>query len=449
MKTTSGFTLLEMAIALVVIGLLVSGGIGLMSGVSDTSRYKSTQNNINEIKDALQSYYLLNYRLPCPDTSTPPDGVAEVTCATGASLRGFLPHLTLGIGGAGDAWGEPYKYAVNPLFTATVTASPPAICDNPNPRSVTSGKITINNLESTQTIVDFAAFAVLSTGKNGAQTNTGMLSAFSNSGGCLMMSDSERDNCDDNANANTLLRSGTAMTDANTVIFDDMLVWIADMQLINALRATGVCNETTSLFGPAKKTTTDFTAGATVHNGDYQSGGLLGIGASQTISTSNSNDKVVITGDLERSLDLKDGDNSLLVKGSMNNSSSTNRITGGSGIDIVRIEGNLYEGADLNGGNDQLEVFGNVELDADAIDMGSGDDQVRIYGNVSDTEIKLGSGTNTIYIKGSLDDVKITASSGTGVLYYDSNQKPSSSKLELGSTVTIKCKINNAWTNCP
>lgn len=441
MKTTSGFTLLEMAIALVVIGLLVSGGIGLMSGVSDTSRYKSTQNNINEIKDALQSYYLLNYRLPCPDTSTPPDGVAEVTCATGASLRGFLPHLTLGIGGAGDAWGEPYKYAVNPLFTATVTASPPAICDNPNPRSVTSGKITINNLESTQTIADFAAFAVLSTGKNGSQTNTGMLSAFSNSGGCLMMSDSERDNCDDNANANTLLRSGTAMTDANTVIFDDMLAWIADMQLINALRATGVCNETTSLFDPAKKTTTDFETGAITHNGDYN--------GRDYVSTSDGNDKVVITGDLEKDIDLENGNNTLLVKGNMTNSSASNRITGGSGIDIVRIEGNLYEGVDLNGGNDQLEVFGNVELDADAIDMGSGDDQVRIYGNVSDTEIKLGSGTNTIYIKGSLDDVEITASGGTAILYYDSATAPRSRDLELGSNVSIKCRINDSWSNCP
>lgn len=448
MKTTSGFTLLEMAIALVVIGLLVSGGIGLMSGVSDTSRYKSTQNNINEIKDVLQSYYLLNYRLPCPDTSTPPDGVAEVTCATGASLRGFLPHLTLGIGGAGDAWGEPYKYAVNPLFTATVT-SPPAICDNPNPRSVTSGKITINNLESTQTIADFAAFAVLSTGKNGAQTNTGMLSAFSNSGGCLKMSDSERDNCDDNANANTLLRFGTAMTDANTVIFDDMLVWIADMQLINALRATGVCNETT--FDPAKKTTTDFETGATVHEGDFN--------YNDSVQTSDANDKVVITGDFgididRKDINLGDGNNTLLIKGDVANSSYRNRITGGSGEDIVRIEGDMYEGAELKDGNDQLEVLGKVELDKDSIDMGSGDDQVRIYGGVKDTMFELGSGTNTIYIKGSIDDVTINATGGTGILYYDSATKPvispsSNAVLTLGSTVTIKCKVNNTWTDCP
>lgn len=441
MKTTSGFTLLEMSIALVVIGLLVLGGIGLMSGVSDTSRYKSTQNNINEIKDALQSYYLLNYRLPCPDTSTPPDGVAEVTCATGASLRGFLPHLTLGIGGAGDAWGERFKYVVSPKFVLPV-ASPPTLCYS-NMRDSVTGKVLINDLvtplSSANPLIDFAAFAVLSTGKNGRQTNAGMSAAFSNDGGCLSLNERERDNC----NTDSILRYGTAMTDGNSVVFDDLVTWIGDMQLVSLLRQTGACDVATEStgFDPSKPTDTDFETGATVFNEDFN--------GNDSVSTSNGNDKVVIRGDVKKTLDLKDGNNTLLIYGDVK---SDGLIRAGNGDDIVRIKGSLYNSIYLNGGNDQLEVEGNVDLNqnTEKVDMGAGDDQIRIYGDVRDTDFELGSGTNTIYIGGSITrKTKIRSTGGTAILYYNAASKPSSSILTLGTGVTIKCKINNAWTNCP
>lgn len=471
-STDKGFTLVEMAVALVVIGFLIAGGMNLMGASSDVSRYKKTQSLLEEAKEAVEGYYSINLKLPCPDTNFPPDGVSDLQ-ANGVCVgaRGFLPFVTLGVGGEGDAWGQPFKYMVqvdtsrgayikpdsstSPATTeqnsANFFVTQANFCNPSRIAETDSANVSVKSLDVNQNnvIADHLAFALFSTGKNGSQTNTGMTNAFSGNGGCLTLLAEpsqgirlEQENCD----ANSTLRYGTQQSDGNTVLFDDMLVWVGDMQLLTSLRATGVCKQTATAFDPSKETTTDFETGATVHEGDFN--------YMDSVPTSNGNDKVVIKGDfkgdLEKEINLGDGNNTLLIKGDVANSISRNRITGGSGEDIVRIEGGMYEGADLKGGNDQLEVFGNVELDVDAIDMGSGDDQIRIYGNVRDTVFELGSGTNTIYIGGSITrKTEIRSTGGTAILYYNAASKPSSSILTLGTGVTIKCKINNAWTNCP
>lgn len=56
--------------------------------------------------------------LPCPDTDTPPDGVADLACGTGAPVAGTLPWITLGIG-ALDSWGHRLRYVVDPDFAGS------------------------------------------------------------------------------------------------------------------------------------------------------------------------------------------------------------------------------------------------------------------------------------------------------------------------------------------
>lgn len=233
------FTLVEMAIVLTIVGLLLGGGMSLLSSSTDTAKYKETQNQLNELKEALNNYYIQFGRLPCPDSGN--DGVEETSCVTGNALRGFLPHVTLGLGGAGDAWGERIKYVVSPKFTAAVTPpTPPAMCTDTAPRTITtaSDKVTIQDLQATgQPIADFAAFALISTGKNGRQTNAGMTGAFSNNGGCSSVNALEQENCD----SDSILRSGLQRTDGNTVVFDDIVVWGSDVQLIGRLKKSGMC----------------------------------------------------------------------------------------------------------------------------------------------------------------------------------------------------------------
>jgi prepilin-type N-terminal cleavage/methylation domain-containing protein len=276
-----GFTLVEVAIVLVIVGLLLAGGINLMSVSSDTARYKETQNTLQEIKNALVTYYVINRRLPCPDSIAPFDGKEDVdgngnpscTNKNPASLRGYLPYATLGIGGSGDAWGEPIKYVINQSFSAAVgdtfcsdygssqntnttyKATTPPISIIPGRGTVTApltaNRVTIRNLPIPQAtppvpdliIGDWAAFALVSTARNGKQTNSGMTGAFTDDGGCTTVAtvngvQLERENC----NADSILRFGNNMSDANSVAFDDLLVWEGDYQLISELRKVGVCN---------------------------------------------------------------------------------------------------------------------------------------------------------------------------------------------------------------
>jgi prepilin-type N-terminal cleavage/methylation domain-containing protein len=268
-----GFTLVEMAIVLLIIGLLLSGGINLLSTTSENANYKQTQNTLQEIKDALVTYYAINKRLPCPDSIAPFDGKEDASCTTPDSLRGYLPYATLGIGGSGDAWGEPIKYVINQSFSAAVgdtfcsdygssqntnttyKATTPPISIIPGRGTVTApltaNRVTIRNLPIPQAtppvpdliIGDWAAFALVSTARNGKQTNSGMTGAFTDDGGCTTVAtvngvQLERENC----NADSILRFGNNMSDANSVAFDDLLVWEGDYQLISELRKAGVCN---------------------------------------------------------------------------------------------------------------------------------------------------------------------------------------------------------------
>lgn len=239
-----GFTLVEMAIVLLIVGLLLSGGINLLSTTSENANYKQTQNTLQELKDTLVTYYALNKRLPCPDSVAPFDGKEDASCTTPASLRGYLPYATLGIGGSGDAWGERIKYVVSGdnanFFTTTATS-----CNYTRPGIASAVTVRIQDLNTAATnyVADYAAFVLVATAKNGKQTNSGMSGAFTDDGGCTAVAtvngiQLERENC----NANSTMRSGNNMSDANSVAFDDLLVWEGDYQLISELRKVGVCN---------------------------------------------------------------------------------------------------------------------------------------------------------------------------------------------------------------
>lgn len=238
-----GFSLVEVAIAVVAVGFLIAGGMSMMSSAQDVARYKETQNSLNEVKQTLIGYYGQFRYLPCPDTDG--DGIENPPTRTGTctSTRGFLPHVTLGVGANGDAWGERIKYVVNSAFVnsdnVATMCSPPISQTPPIPptsRGSVASRIQIQSLATpAANISDWASFALISHGKNGRQTNSSLgASAF---GSCSGIDALEAENCD----ANDVLRAGTAMTDSNSIVFDDIVVWEGDMQLIAELRNMGSC----------------------------------------------------------------------------------------------------------------------------------------------------------------------------------------------------------------
>lgn len=265
-----GFTLLEVAIVLAIVGLLLAGGVNLLSGSADTSKYKQTQNELQEIKEALITYFIQNNGvLPCPDihndVTNASYGQADYNSGSAnaggvcTNYEGWLPHTTLGIGGGGDAWGERYKYVVSRAFTA-----PPVTLPNTNPNLCSGNfsrnsawKISVYDLLNEVTVApvqpasgsmlgDWAAFALISTGKNGRQANANItatsVGVFQ---GCNTLNPREQYHCIATTPTTTqpfYLRSGTQMSGGSEIIFDDMVVWVGDYQLISQLRKAGGCN---------------------------------------------------------------------------------------------------------------------------------------------------------------------------------------------------------------
>lgn len=262
-----GFTLLEVAIVLAVVGLLLAGGVNLLSGSADTTKYKQTQNELREVKEALMTYFIqYGGVLPCPDihndVNNPSYGQSDYNSGNATSggvctnYEGWLPHATLGIGGDGDAWGERFKYVVSKAFTE-VPGNPHNLCSGNISRDTGSAwQVSLYDMTddtssppsrpSGALVGDWAAFALISTGKNGRQANASVspssVGAFQ---GCTGLNSREQYHCVATVPSATqpfYLRYGTQMSSGSEIVFDDVVVWVGDMQLISQLRKSGACD---------------------------------------------------------------------------------------------------------------------------------------------------------------------------------------------------------------
>ena len=114
----AGFTLVEIAVVLAIVGVLMSFGVSILTAQMTRSAYSATTEKQVAIKTALTTYLGANRRLPCPDTDL--DGLENRpagTCAsmTGASFFGVVPYATLGLtrDSVLDAWQGYFGYAVS------------------------------------------------------------------------------------------------------------------------------------------------------------------------------------------------------------------------------------------------------------------------------------------------------------------------------------------------
>ncbi len=125
-RRLAGFTLVELAIVVAVVGFLLGAFLVPLRAQIEATRVRETERTLGEIRDALIGYAMTRGALPCPDVvSDGIDGAAPATC-TGTALAGVLPFQTLGVPRA-DAWGRYFEYRVTREFTTpAVTGQPPA-----------------------------------------------------------------------------------------------------------------------------------------------------------------------------------------------------------------------------------------------------------------------------------------------------------------------------------
>ena len=213
-----GFTLVEMAVVLVIVGLLVSAFLAPLSAQRDLKDYAETQKRMEEIKESLVGYALIHGYFPCPAISAS-NGTEDRTGATctGGKRAGFLPWAELGVPKL-DNWNHLYRYSVTLAYTnslAKITLSP-----------LTPADITIRTRDLLGNLVDLTnanviPFAVSSMGRNG-------LGAANDDGS--INPDTSATNTDEDTNAGGTTVFVSRIFSSNTTFgggeFDDLVTWI-------------------------------------------------------------------------------------------------------------------------------------------------------------------------------------------------------------------------------
>jgi prepilin-type N-terminal cleavage/methylation domain-containing protein len=266
-----GFTLIELAMALFVMALLMGTVMYTLSAQNDQRMRTDSLRSLDEAKELLITFAIVNGRLPCP-ASTASSG-SESPAGGGACTNyynGYLPARTIGFqpqdsSGYGiDAWGNPIRYAVSQ--TVPVNSQSPRVCRPVSPTTApvtphftnkanlrvngidcapsdlvvcaaASGIVTAPpscNTAAPVTNQNLVAAVIWSQGKNFA--SSGYLGVKGQAG------DDERANNKTPANSNhaVFVAHTPAPSGAGGGEFDDLLVWIPAGQLYGRLVAAGV-----------------------------------------------------------------------------------------------------------------------------------------------------------------------------------------------------------------
>ncbi|MDY6878700.1 MAG: LamG-like jellyroll fold domain-containing protein [Thermodesulfobacteriota bacterium] len=132
----SGFTLIEMAVVIVIAGIIISIVATVLPSLIQTAKIKQARAILEKTDYALQGYLIANNRLPCPDSTG--DGHADPNDGGDcSSYIGNIPYLSLGLSNGNDPWGNPIRYAVygaaggDPMIDLTnLFADAVTFCDN-------------------------------------------------------------------------------------------------------------------------------------------------------------------------------------------------------------------------------------------------------------------------------------------------------------------------------
>ncbi len=125
-KRDAGFTLVEMAIVLVILGFVLSALLLPLQAQREQVFQAQTEATLENARQALLGFAQSRGRLPCPATVA--SNGAELPLGGGACTQqvGFLPAATLGIqptdaqGFALDGWNNRIRYAVTQNSSAVI-----------------------------------------------------------------------------------------------------------------------------------------------------------------------------------------------------------------------------------------------------------------------------------------------------------------------------------------
>ena len=272
-----GFTLVELAVVLTIVAFLLASLMYTLSAQTEQRNFDDTRRRLEQARELVLSFALVNGRLPCPARSTSAgvevrdvasgrcwDGTTEdyyggTLPAAGPPTGGLLPAVTLGhpnvdaSGFALDAWGNPIRYAVaksiasgtcsgaftNPHWVNAANMKANGIACQPGDLLICKSSAVTPAMSATscggtpagqnQLMSQSLVVAIIfSTGKN-ATTSTGGTGA------------DESKNLDGGGNADPVFVYHTPTpVDFAQGEFDDQFTWITVGELYGKLIAAGV-----------------------------------------------------------------------------------------------------------------------------------------------------------------------------------------------------------------
>lgn len=212
-KQNLGFTLIEIAIVLVIVGLLLAAFLTPLRAQIELRNISETRNNLSEIKDALIGYALSHSAtgdgrpfLPCPDTDN--DGAENRVGNACVQPEGGLPFSDLGLN-VTDSWNNRFIYRVTPAFSNSLNGFTLFL----------AGDITLRDSAAGNVTGSFLPAIVLSLGENGSAPVLGLDEQENTNGDAIFVS--------------------KEFSNSQVTPFDDLVVWLSTNTLMNKMVTAG------------------------------------------------------------------------------------------------------------------------------------------------------------------------------------------------------------------
>jgi type II secretory pathway pseudopilin PulG len=435
---TTGFTIIEIAIVLFIIGIITASLLSGAGAFRETAKFKEDQQKLQDIKLALLSYSAVNAYLPCPDTDG--NGKENRTAAHCTNTTGLLPHLDLNTH-ATNAYGYPFSYHVN-----RHTDDPADIVDENNSASYfgnCSGKPCFNMRtppragqgddalgnyrvsDGTNPLANQVPLVVISHGKDLKNLTT-----------CNGNGNFENWNCDLSQTADNQVLLYQAQQGDN---FDDVIIWLTSLEIkkitpgiLDNIQQNNNNNNSNNNLTEQLLSSTPITL-PDMNNIVFDSTVNVKITGDTTTTAEIDKDQEVlyITGDANHEITTT-ADNkiaTIVIDGDLNN--ALNLSQGGGSTYTVHIKGNVNANILSDKATNELIIEKNVSAGA-VIELSNNKDNTVFIGGYIFGSI---SGKGSIYIN------------KTSAEYTSSDMHP-----KISGFTTRKCRQsmeNTTWVDCP